>query len=142
MLGRRIGAALIDLALMFVLFLVTGIALGEGESGENGVSVSLEGAEFVLFLALMLLYYFAAELRWGQTVGKRVLGLRVSARDGSEPSAGQVAARTALRLVDILPALYLLGFIVMLVSSAHQRIGDLAAGTVVLRSESPTPHRQ
>ena len=136
-IGRRIAAGAIDLVLMFVLFLVLGIALGEGESSDGNLSVTLEDGEFLLFLALMLLYYFATEAGWGgQTVGKRLLGLRVAARDGGTPSTGQVAGRTALRLLDVLPALYLLGFIVMLVTPAKQRIGDLAAGTVVTRTGS------
>ena len=135
-IGRRIGAALIDLALMLLLFVVLGIALGEGESSDSGASVSLEGGEFVLFLALMLLYYFATEAAWGgQTVGKRLLGLRVAARDGGRASPGKIAARTALRLIDVLPVLYLLGFVVMLATSAHQRVGDAVAGTVVVRAD-------
>ncbi len=130
-IGRRIGAALIDLALMFVLFIVLGIALGEGENSDGNLSVSLEGGEFVLFLALMLAYYFGTEAAWARTLGKRLLGLKVVRLDGSPAGAGRIAARTGLRLIDMLPALYLLGVIVMLATRWKQRIGDLAAGTVV-----------
>jgi uncharacterized RDD family membrane protein YckC len=129
--GRRIGAALIDVALMVLLFILLGIALGEGEASDDGASVSLEGGGAVLFFVLMLGYYFATEAAWGQTLGKRLLGLKVVRADGSTAGPGPVAGRTLLRVVDILPALYLLGLIVMLATQRKQRIGDLAAGTVV-----------
>lgn len=134
-LGRRIGAALLDIALMAVLFVVLGLALGEGETSDGNASITLEGGSFLLFLGLMLLYYFATEVASGQTLGKRALGIRVVRTDGSPASAGAIAGRTALRLIDQLPAFYLLGLIVALVTKRKQRIGDLAAGTVVSRDK-------
>ncbi len=131
--GRRIGAALIDIVLIFVLFILLGLALGEGEASDGNASVTLEDGEFVLFLTLMLLYYFATEAAWGRTLGKRLLGLKVLRVDGSPAGAGAVAGRTVLRLIDMLPAFYLLGFIVLLATPRKQRIGDLAAGTTVAR---------
>ncbi len=135
--GRRIGAALIDVLLMFLLFVIVGLALGEGESSDGNASITLENGEFLLYLALMLLYYFATEAAWGQTVGKRLLGLTVVSADGSPAGAGAIAVRTLLRLVDTLPFLYLLGLIVMLLTERKQRIGDLAAGTVVVAARAP-----
>ncbi len=122
--GRRIGAALVDIALMAVLFVVLGLALGAGESSDGQVAIMLEGAEALLYGALVLLYYFATEASSGRTVGKRLLGLEVVGRDGTPASTGSIAARTLLRVVDSLPALYLLGFLVMLATPRKQRIGD------------------
>jgi uncharacterized RDD family membrane protein YckC len=130
--GRRIGAALIDILLMALLFVLVGLALGEGESSDGGGSITLEGGSLLVYLALMLLYYFATEATSGQTVGKRLLGIRVVRADGAPAGAGPIAGRTALRLIDGLPTLYLLGLIVMLATKRKQRIGDLAAGTVVI----------
>lgn len=135
--GRRIGAALIDIALMALLFVVLGLALGEGETSDGNASITLEGGSFVLYLGLMLLYYFATEATSGQTLGKRLLGVRVVRADGSPAGAGAIAGRTALRLIDLLPAFYLLGLGVMLATKRKQRIGDLAVGTVVTRSAPP-----
>src|ERR687894_445261 len=111
--GRRVGAALLDIALMAIL------------------SVVLKGSDALLYFTLVLLYYFSTEARWGQTLGKRLFGLRVSRSDGARAGAGPVAIRTLLRAVDILPILYLLGFIVTLVTARGQRLGDLAAKTVI-----------
>lgn len=132
-LGRRIGAALLDLVLMVVLFVIVGVLFGESETGGDGASINLEGAAALLFFALVLLYYGGTEAATGQTVGKRVLGIRVVTTDGAPASTGKIAARTVLRIVDALPAAYLLGFVVVLATGRRrQRIGDLAAGTTVV----------
>ncbi len=130
-IGRRIGAALLDVALMAVVFVVLGLVLGVGESSDGKASIRLEGTDALIYFALVLLYYFATEAASAQTLGKRLLGLRVVGRDGSRAGAGAIAVRTVLRVVDALPLLYLLGLIVMLATPAKQRIGDLAAGTLV-----------
>jgi hypothetical protein len=84
----------------------------------------------------MLLYYFASEVMFGQTVGKRLLGLRVTGIDGGRPSTAAVAGRTLLRIVDWLPVMYLVGFIAMMAGGVpRRRVGDLAARTVVVRAQ-------
>ncbi|WCB96904.1 hypothetical protein DSM104299_05674 [Baekduia alba] len=61
-----------------------------------------------------------------------MLGLRVvRADDGGKPTARAILVRNTLRLVDGLPILYLVGFITMLATPTRQRVGDLAASTVV-----------
>jgi uncharacterized RDD family membrane protein YckC len=135
LLGRRIGAALIDLVLLGGLGLILGLTIGEYSFAGPGFTVLLTGTRFLLYLALVLLYYFAAEATSGQTVGKRLLGLRVVRTDGSRPSVGAIAGRTLLRIVDWLPLLYLVGFVVALATGPRrQRVGDLAAKTVVRRA--------
>jgi uncharacterized RDD family membrane protein YckC len=130
-LGRRIAAALVDLGALFVLFLVLGFLIGDTESGDGGGSVYLEGAGFLVFVALSLLYYFLPEAATGQTLGKRLLGVRVATLEGNAAGPGPVAVRTVLRVIDTLPFLYLLGLIVVLLTPRRQRIGDLAARTVI-----------
>jgi uncharacterized RDD family membrane protein YckC len=132
--GRRVGAGLVDAALLFLLFVLLGLLIGDSESGDGGGSVTLDGAGFLVFAGLSLLYYFILEATTGQTLGKRLLGIRVRRVSGGSAGPGAVAARTVLRLVDSLPFLYLLGFIVMIATPRRQRIGDLAAGTTVARA--------
>jgi uncharacterized RDD family membrane protein YckC len=136
-LGRRIAAALIDLAALTGLGLIMGLTVGESSVGGGGFSVSLSGMWLSLYLALALLYYFAFEATVGQTAGKRLLGLWVRSVDGGRPSAAAIAGRTLLRIIDWLPFMYLVGFIAMLATGERrQRVGDLAAGTVVARAPS------
>jgi Tol biopolymer transport system component/uncharacterized RDD family membrane protein YckC len=136
LLGRRIGAALIDLALLFGLLVVLALAIGESEVEGGGVSISLHGADAWLYFALVLLYYFGLEAALGQTIGKLLLGLRVAGPDEGRPSVFRVAARTLLRIVDWLPLLYLVGFVALLATGPRRRrLGDLAAGTGVVRAQ-------
>ncbi len=132
--GRRIGAGLLDVILLAVLFVVLALLIGDSTSSGSSASVRLGGGGTLLFLALTLLYYFVLEARGGQTLGKRALGIRVVRRaDGAAASTGEVAVRTVLRLVDALPFLYLVGLVTILATGRRaQRLGDLAAGTTVV----------
>jgi uncharacterized RDD family membrane protein YckC len=129
-LGPRIGAAVIDIILVFVLFLIVAATLGD--FGDGNASVS--GFPAFLLLLIVLGYYFVADAYLGgRTLGKAIVGLSVVADDGSTLRPGPAAARTLLRIVDGLPAFYLVGFIVVLASKG-KRIGDMAAGSKVVRS--------
>ncbi|MDP9384577.1 MAG: RDD family protein [Actinomycetota bacterium] len=133
-MGRRIGAALIDILLLGAVFVVIAVLVGDTSSTGGNAQARLGGGGTALFAAISLLYYFLSELDDGRTLGKRALGIRVVSDDGSRASAGQIAGRTLLRIVDSLPLLYLVGLVVALVTPKRQRIGDLAAGTRVTRA--------
>lgn len=146
LLGRRISAALIDVALLTGVLVIFSLTVGEIEirtaSGTGwGVSPNLDPAWWLVYLAVVLAYHFVFEVAVGQSVGKRLLGLRVVRADGSRPSVAAIGERTLLRLVDWLPALYLVGFIAMLATGERrQRLGDLEAKTRVARA-LPAGHR-
>lgn len=105
------------------------------------VAPDLTGAlGMVLYFVLSIGYGMTLEWRWrGQTIGKRVLGLRVMDVQGFRLRFPQVVIRNLLRAVDALPLLYFLGGAVCLASPRRQRLGDLAAGTTVIRHEPVTP---
>jgi uncharacterized RDD family membrane protein YckC len=141
LLGSRIGAALIDVALLVAVFAILAATVGETTLEGGEVSFNLYGVEAAFYFALVLLYYFALEAVTGQTVGKLLLGLLVVRADGSRPSVAAIAVRTLLRVVDWLPLFYLVGLIAMLATgSRRQRLGDLAAKTSVARTV-PVAHR-
>ncbi len=99
---------------------------------------------FIYFLAVFVFrVFYALVLEWlwnGQTVGKRVLGLRVIDEGGMKLRFSQVALRNLMRMVDMLPFLYFVGGVACLFSARRQRLGDLAANTVVARiDEAPQP---
>src|SRR6266511_1271847 len=138
LLGRRSGAALIDVALLTGVYLIFSLTVGEirtASGTEWGFNASLNPAWFLVYLAVVLAYHFGFEVAVGQTVGKRLLGLRVTRADGSRPSVAVIAVRTLLRIVDWLSALYLVGFLAMLATGERRmRLGDLAARTRVARA--------
>jgi uncharacterized RDD family membrane protein YckC len=79
-------------------------------------------------------YRIATEWFWrGQTVGKRVLRLRVMDAGGLRLHPSQIVIRNLLRAVDFLPACYIVGGVACLLSRRSQRLGDLAANTIVVR---------
>lgn len=133
-LGLRIAAALVDLVLVAAVFVIMGLTIGDYDVAGGSFRVNLNGGAAIAFLAVVLLYYLTLETLTGQTVGKRLFGLRVC-RAGQRAPVGAVAGRTLLRIVDWLPLMYLVGFIAMLASGRRrQRLGDLAAATSVVRA--------
>ena len=89
----------------------------------------------LLTFLLPILYTMVLESLWrGQTIGKRLLNLKVIDQDGLRLQVSQVVVRNLLRVVDSLPIFYLVGGVSTLVTRRAQRLGDLAANTVVVRT--------
>jgi uncharacterized RDD family membrane protein YckC len=89
----------------------------------------------ISFFVLSTGYGIAFEWLWrGQTIGKRVVGLHVMDESGLRLQFSQVVIRNLLRMVDRLPAMYFLGGFTCIVNAKHQRLGDIAAGTIVVRA--------
>jgi uncharacterized RDD family membrane protein YckC len=98
-----------------------------------------EALTLVFYFAISLLYAMLTEWLWrGQTVGKRLMRLRVVDARGLRLEPSQVIVRNLMRFIDFLPALYLVGGIACVFSRHRQRLGDLAAGTVVVRTPKVT----
>ena len=131
--NRRVLAALIDLAIVGV----AGAAI-LAAAGALGGSVSEVGVPLTaVVLGWALYYYFACESGDGQTVGKRVMKLRVVRTDGSPAGMREVALRTALRIVDM-QFVYLVGLIVMIATGERRgRLGDLVGDTMIVSVEEP-----
>ncbi|OHE81350.1 MAG: transporter [Verrucomicrobia bacterium RIFCSPLOWO2_12_FULL_64_8] len=92
------------------------------------------GAAVAGYFVLSTGYAMILEWRWsGQTLGKRLVRLRVVDERGLRLTFAQVVLRNLLRFVDALPAAYLVGGLAALFSRRGQRLGDLAAGTIVVR---------
>jgi uncharacterized RDD family membrane protein YckC len=84
-------------------------------------------------LAIYFLYHYVLELLMaGRTPGKRMAGVSIISRDGSTPSVGALLTRNVFRLIDSLPLFYGLGLIAVVVTQEHRRIGDMAAGTLLV----------
>jgi uncharacterized membrane protein SpoIIM required for sporulation/uncharacterized RDD family membrane protein YckC len=84
-------------------------------------------------LAIFLLYHLVLEvLMSGRTPGKRLGSVLIVTRDGGTPSVGALLVRNVFRVVDSLPLLYGVGLITSMLSAEHVRIGDLAAGTLLV----------
>ena len=96
--------------------------------------------QIIAYFLVDIGYCMALEWAWrGQTIGKRVVGLRVMDINGLHLRFSQVVMRNLLRVVDKLPLCYLVGGAAMLASQHAQRLGDLAANTIVVRSRKLSP---
>lgn len=97
-------------------------------------SFGLGGGFFLIFLfAVEWLYPVLFEVFWrGQTPGKKALGIAVINDDLTPVSLGTSTVRNLLRTVDFLPLFYLVGLVAMLCNHRFQRLGDMAAGTLVI----------
>ena len=118
---------MLRLAVWFALFMLTSFMF-------NGVSAGV-----------FLIYTFVSEwfypvlfevLQNGQTPGKRAMGLRVIREDGTPVDWSSSVLRNFLRVVDLLPALYGVGLVSTLIDPSFRRVGDLAAGTLVVYAGS------
>jgi len=146
--GVRFSLALAGPGARFAAWLIDLLVIAAATSTVAKVLFLLHGISSDLVAALTAIGYFAISvgygiaLEWfwhGQTIGKRVLHLRVVAAQGLQLQWSQILIRNLLRFVDSLPALYLVGGAALLLTRDAQRLGDMAANTVVIRQLGGAP---
>ena len=129
----RAAAQVIDWLIRLMLYLVlTPLA------ALSGVGVGL------MLLGLFLVEWFYPvwfELRSGATPGKKAMGLLVVHDDGTPVGPSASLIRNLLRALDFLPLFYATGLISMLIDRDFRRLGDLAAGTLVVYADRPRVDR-
>lgn len=133
-LGSRFASALLDYLFQAIILVALLVVLGYGagiDPGASGVAAALWAVGFfVIFWG----YDVAFEvLNSGRTPGKALNGLRVVRESGAPVTFGTSAVRNVIRIIDILPGTYLVGMVSIVVTGRNQRVGDLAAGTLVIR---------
>lgn len=118
-----------------VCVLIVGNAIGLVAALLSLVSADIaQGVSIFLYFAVNISYRIVLEWRWrGQTIGKRIMRLRVVDVEGMRLRLSQVVVRNLLRALDFLPAFYVVGGLTCLMSRHAQRLGDIAANTVVVR---------
>ncbi|MBI5963723.1 MAG: RDD family protein [Chloroflexi bacterium] len=139
-IGSRFLAALVDTALILILqgvvigtliLLVTLFSDGDLFAGALSAWI-LAGLGLISFIFLWG-YYIFFEILWnGQTPGKRWVGLRVIRVDGTPITASEAVIRNLVRIIDFLPTAYGVGVVTMFVNANSRRVGDFAAGTIVV----------
>lgn len=130
-LGSRALAAIVDSGIIGVLFFALGILFVQ--LGQEGVRWLFPIFAFSYFAILWGYFALFEGLRDGQTPGKKWLGIRVIRDTGHPATMREAAARNLLRVVDFLPPPYLLGALFVAFHPKGKRVGDLVAGTVVVR---------
>jgi uncharacterized RDD family membrane protein YckC len=140
--ARRAIACGIDLAVCYgvvaLLALVVIVAFyGDTTSGDIGSAAKAgSGVVLLALFAAQWVYFVVYEATLGRTIGKAAMGMRVVAASGRPIGWRAASIRNLLRAADALPTAYLVGLVSMAVSSRFQRLGDLAAGTIVVVPDS------
>src|SRR5690349_10193920 len=140
-IGNRFLACALDHAiqvLTLLLILLAGYALANIANWENWLESAPKWVYAVMILLVFLIFagYFAFfEWLWsGQTPGKRWLKLRVIREDGRPITFWEASVRNLIRTLDMMPVpFYSVGLISVFATSRDQRVGDMVAGTVVVR---------
>jgi uncharacterized RDD family membrane protein YckC len=138
-IGSRFLAVALDMLLQIGILIILGLLWALVNSlGFGLVKVRQYTLAILIFVAFAVEFgYFATfETLWnGQTPGKRWTHLRVIQDSGRPISAYDAILRNLLRIVDNLPSLYAIGIVTMLISKENKRVGDYAAGTVVVHEK-------
>jgi uncharacterized RDD family membrane protein YckC len=136
--GNRGFAAVVDFLLASLIAFTALYILSWAGGFDQASFFVVGGLTLLVTLVLIWSYFILLEWLWnGQTIGKRAFRLRVINEDGSPAQFTAVLIRNLLRLVDFLPALYGVGVLFIVLSPKSQRLGDLAAGTYVVRAPRP-----
>jgi uncharacterized RDD family membrane protein YckC len=132
--GTRCIAAILDYLLLLVAMIIIGLLYLQSvpirDRDETGTLAIVVLLQFVL----IAFYHLFFEFIWnGQTPGKRWVGIRVVQVNGLPITVSGVLIRNLVRLFDFMPFFYAIGLLVMFASKHTQRLGDLAAHTIVIR---------
>ncbi|RBQ07002.1 RDD family protein [Pedobacter miscanthi] len=137
-LGERIAARCIDLAIFLVIAIITLVIMGAVSAATSGT-----GAMVVLFIfiAIFAFYDLICEITMdGQTLGKKVLKIKVISIDGTQPTFGQYIFRWLFRVIDFgFPFGWgVVALVSVVVTEKHQRVGDILAKTTLIKTKPRT----
>jgi uncharacterized RDD family membrane protein YckC len=138
--GSRFTSALLDYLFQTIILVALVLVLRFGTGIDPGSSAIASALWALGFFVVFWGYDVAFEvLNSGRTPGKAMNGLRVVRESGAPVTFGPSAVRNVLRIIDILPGMYLVGMTSIVVTRRNQRLGDLAAGTLVVREPRRLP---
>jgi uncharacterized RDD family membrane protein YckC len=130
-LGRRLAAAAVDgLIVCFGFGFAIAALTGGVTTTSDGAEFHMEGTAALVLFASWIVYFVTLEATLGATVGKLLLGVRVRTADGGPIGWMAALIRNLLRVVDV--CFGFVGLVLIWITPRHQRLGDYAAGTVVV----------
>jgi uncharacterized RDD family membrane protein YckC len=141
-LGSRIIAGIVDYiivgivaAILFFAIFTPWMMISRPRLGMMaGFGWGWFGGMFLIQFVLWLMYFSYFEGTSGQTIGKRIVHVKVTKEDGLRCDLGSALVRNILRIIDHLPFLYILGIILIAVTNKKQRLGDMLARTIVVKT--------
>lgn len=136
-LGDRVLARLIDMGIFILIIILGGlVAIMNNYRSLNEVMIIIL---IVIYASLYVFYDLVCEIFLnGQSVGKRVMKIKVISIDGAQPTLGQFLLRWLFRIVDFSLTSSLCALISVAVSDKKQRVGDMVAGTTLIKTQPRT----
>ncbi|RLI87674.1 MAG: hypothetical protein DRO76_01945 [Candidatus Altiarchaeales archaeon] len=133
-LGLRATAVIIDTAILFGGEAAVFFTYFSAEA-LKAMGVDLSGGLFTFFMVpLWILYFTLLEGAFGQTIGKRITKIKVVKTNGERAGWIKILIRNLFRFIDVIgPSPYAVGMISIMVTKNRQRIGDIIAGTIVVK---------
>jgi uncharacterized RDD family membrane protein YckC len=139
-IGSRFLAALVDTSLIVILQVVVigllillAILFSDIDLSVGSATAWMLAILGMISFIFLWGYYIFFEILWnGQSPGKRWVGLRVIRVDGTPITASEAIIRNLVRIIDFLPTAYGVGVVTMFINENSRRVGDLAAGTIVV----------
>ena len=135
--GERTLARLLDLALFLVIYilgLIVSIFVGSKIGSASTILVLV-----IIYAGLFVFYDLICEIFTnGQSFGKRIMKIKVISLDGKRPSFGQYLLRWLFRIVDFTLSMQVCGLLSAAVSEKQQRVGDMVAGTTLIKTHPRT----
>jgi uncharacterized RDD family membrane protein YckC len=147
-IGSRFLAVLTDTIVQILVYLVLFFLIFLVISSAPESFQAIARADEEWFIAAIILFYFLLywgyytlfEAFWnGQTPGKKLCKLRVIRDSGRQITLFESMTRNLIRVVDALPSFYAVGIVTMLCNRRNKRLGDFAAGTLVVHERAPEP---
>jgi uncharacterized RDD family membrane protein YckC len=138
-LGERMVAAIIDL-----IILIGYIILINMFGSFSGGLLETETGWIIFFIILLPVTFYSLLSETyldGQTVGKRVMGIKVVSLNGNQPAFSQYLTRWLFRLVDLWMSSFVIAISMVAVTEKHQRLGDMVAGTTIVKTRPRTSMR-
>jgi uncharacterized RDD family membrane protein YckC len=146
-IGSRFLAALVDHLFQILIILAAWFAMSIASQALSlsrvfggGAPLWAQAVLALLIFAVLFGYFAAFEIAWaGRTPGKRLAGLRVVRDNGYPLDVYSSLVRNLVRIVDFLPPPYGVGLVSVFVSREYKRLGDFAAGTIVIKEVPYSP---
>jgi uncharacterized RDD family membrane protein YckC len=132
--GSRVGSFFIDATIYLIAYSILTVALASLIKSFDGLAII-----GLLMTFVFLAYYFFLEMfSRGQTLGKRIIGLRVIRLDGQDPTPADFLTRAIFLLPDVIFSLGVPAVLLIASGRYNQRLGDIVAGTVVIQTSIAT----
>ena len=141
---KRLFACVIDFAIIYAYSIIFRYVMAQFSAGhklsDNNMPFlyNMSAVYLLLYVPILIYHLFFETVMNGQSIGKKIIGIKVIGENGGRPAIHQYLIRWLLRPVDFAFTLCLGGLLSVILSKKNQRLGDMAAGTLIIKTKIET----